>query len=162
MRVFSSALVVAAVSAALWCRDWRLALLAAASLLAAGRVTVGVGVRPLGRLGRGGGQWLLKGFGISYKLPLIHGAASHHLKRNCLPLTQLPAGFNPGVVVAASVVVAWRRWCVVGLAAAVFQSSSLVVFWGSWRRRRRHLCGGAVGWRVSVGWGGVGFVCGWL
>jgi hypothetical protein len=136
-------------------------LLAAASLLAAGRVAVGVGVRPLGRLGRGGGQWLLKGFGISYKLPLIHGAASHHLKRNCLPLTQLPAGFNPGVVVAASVVVAWRRWCVVGLAAAVFQSSSLVVFCGSWRRRRRHLCGGAVGFGASRWVGGrVGFVAG--
>jgi len=84
-----------------------------ASLLAAGRVTVGVGVRPLGRLGRGGGQWLLKGSGISYKLPLIHGAASHYLKRNCLPLTQLPAGFNPGVVVAASVVCCGsRRRCV--------------------------------------------------
>ena len=48
LRVFSSAPVVAAVSAALWCRDWRLALPAAASLLAAGRVAVGVGVRPLG------------------------------------------------------------------------------------------------------------------
>ena len=90
--------VVAAVSAALWCREWRLALLAAASPLAAGRVTVGVGVRPLERLRRGGGQWLLKGSGISYKLPLIHGAASHHLKRNYLPFTQQPTGFNPGVL----------------------------------------------------------------
>ena len=61
LRVFTSALVVAAVSAALWCRDWRLVPSVAASLLAAGRVTVGVGVRPLGRLGRSGGQWLLKG-----------------------------------------------------------------------------------------------------
>ncbi|MFZ8808769.1 MAG: hypothetical protein ACO2PN_11795 [Pyrobaculum sp.] len=92
LRVFSSA---AAVSAALWCRDWRLVPSVAAPLLAAGRVTVGVGVRPLERLGRGGGQWLLKGSGISYKLPLIHGATSHYLKRNCLPLTQQPAGFNP-------------------------------------------------------------------
>jgi hypothetical protein len=92
LRVFSSAPVAAAVSAALWCRDWRLVPSVAASLLVARRVTVGVGVRPLERLGRGGGQWLLKGSGISYKLPLIHGAASHHLKRNCLPLTQqLPA-----------------------------------------------------------------------
>ena len=113
--------MVAAVSAALWCRDWRLVPSVAASLLAAGRVAVGVGVRPLGWLGRGGGQWLLKGSGIFYKLPLIYGAASHYLKRNCLPLAQQPAGFNPGVIVAASVVVAWRRWCVVGLAAAVFQ-----------------------------------------
>jgi hypothetical protein len=32
VRVFSSAPVVAAVSAALWCRDWRLALPAAALL----------------------------------------------------------------------------------------------------------------------------------
>jgi hypothetical protein len=32
LRVFSSAPVVAAVSAALWCRDWRLALPAAALL----------------------------------------------------------------------------------------------------------------------------------
>ncbi len=32
LRVFSSALVVAVVSAALWCRDWRLALLAAVLL----------------------------------------------------------------------------------------------------------------------------------
>ncbi len=95
MRVFSSATVVTAVSAALGCRDWRLVPSVAAPLLAAGRVIVGVGVRPLGRLGRGGGQWLLKGSGISYKLPLIHGAVSHHLKRNCLPLTQQPAGFNP-------------------------------------------------------------------
>ncbi|NAZ34411.1 MAG: hypothetical protein GU356_09055 [Pyrobaculum sp.] len=156
--------MVAVVSAALWCRDWRLALPAAAPLLAAGRVTVGVGVRPLERLRRGGGQWLLKGSGISYKLPLIYGAASHYLKRNCLPFTQLPAGFNPGVVVAASVVVAWRRWCVVGLAAAVFQSLSLVVFCGSWRRRGRgRLCSGlgAVGFGASRWVGGrVGFVCG--
>jgi len=94
LRVFSSAPVVAAVSAALGCSDWRLAPSVAASLLAARRVTIGVGVRPLERLGRGGGQWLLKGSGISYKLPLIYGAASHHLKRNCLPLTQQPAGFN--------------------------------------------------------------------
>jgi hypothetical protein len=93
LRVFSSAPVVAAVSAALWCRDWRLVPSVAAPLLAAGRVTVGVGVRPLGRLGRSGRQWLLKGSGISYKLPLIRGAASHYLKRNCLPLA--PAGFNP-------------------------------------------------------------------
>jgi len=69
----------------------------AAPLLAARRVTVGVGVRPLRRLGRGGGQWLSKGSGISYKLPLIHGAASHHIKRNYLPLTQQPAGFIPGL-----------------------------------------------------------------
>ena len=95
MRVFSSAPVVTAISAALECRDWRLVPSVAASLLAAGRVTVGVGVRPLGRLGRSGDQWLLKGSGISYKLPLIHGATSHYLKRNCLPLTQQPAGFNP-------------------------------------------------------------------
>jgi hypothetical protein len=47
------------------------------------------GVRPLERLGRSGGRWLLKGSGISYKLPLIHGAASHHLKRNCLPALTL-------------------------------------------------------------------------
>ena len=73
----------------------------------------------------------LEGSGISYKLPLIHGDASHHLKRNCLPLTQQPAGFNPGVVVAASVVVAWRRWCVVGLAAAVFQSVCFVARGGA-------------------------------
>jgi len=66
----------------------------AASLLAARRVTVGVGVRPLERLGRGGGQWLVKGSGVSYKLPLTYGAAGHHLKRNCLPLAQQPAGFN--------------------------------------------------------------------
>ena len=79
--------------AALWCRGWRLVPSVAASLLAARRVAVGVGVRPLERLGRG--QWPLKGSGISYKLPLIHGAASHHLKRNYLPLTQQPAGFNP-------------------------------------------------------------------
>jgi hypothetical protein len=85
--------VVAVVSAALGCRDWRLVPSVAASLLAAGRVSVGVGVRPLERLGRSGGRWLLKGFGISYKLPLIHGAAGHHLKRNCLPLIQQPAGF---------------------------------------------------------------------
>ena len=65
LRVFSSAPVVAAVSAALWCRDWRLVPSVAASLLAARRVTVGVGVRPLERLGRDGGQWLLKGSGIS-------------------------------------------------------------------------------------------------
>jgi len=32
LRVFSSAPVVAAASAALWCRDWRLALPAAALL----------------------------------------------------------------------------------------------------------------------------------
>ena len=95
LRVFSSAPVVAVVSAALWCRDWRLVPSVAASLLAARRVTVGVGVRPLERLGRSGGQWFLKGSGISYKLPLIHGATSHHLKRNYLPLTQQPAGFNP-------------------------------------------------------------------
>jgi hypothetical protein len=56
LRVFSSALVVAAVSAALWCRDWRLVPSVAASLLAAGRVAVGVGVQPLGRLGRSGGS----------------------------------------------------------------------------------------------------------
>ena len=88
----------------------------AASLLAAGRVAVGVGVRPLERLSRGGGRWLLKGSGISYKLPLIHGATSHHLKRNCLPLTQQPAGFisNMGWLLR-------RQWCVVGFAAAVFQ-----------------------------------------
>ena len=95
LRVFSSAPVVAAVSAALGCRDWRLVPSVAASLLAAGRVAVGVGVRPLGRLGRGGGQWLLKGSSISYKLSLIHGATSHHLKRSYLSLTQQPAGFNP-------------------------------------------------------------------
>jgi hypothetical protein len=89
VQVFSSAPVVAAVSAALWCRDWRLVPSVAASLLAARRVTVGVGVRLLERLGRGGGQRLLKGSGISYKLPLIHGAASHHLKRNCLPALTL-------------------------------------------------------------------------
>jgi len=48
LRVFSSAPVVTAASAALWCRDWRLVPSVAASLLAAGRVAVGVGVRPLG------------------------------------------------------------------------------------------------------------------
>ena len=48
LRVFSSALVVAAVPAAVWCRDWRLVPSVAAPLLAAGRVAVGVGVRPLG------------------------------------------------------------------------------------------------------------------
>jgi len=56
LRVFSSAPVVAVISATLWCRDWRLVPSVAASLLAAGRVAVGVGVRPLGRLGRGGGS----------------------------------------------------------------------------------------------------------
>jgi hypothetical protein len=42
-RVFSSALVVAAVSAALWCRDWRLALLAAALLALFLAAVFGVG-----------------------------------------------------------------------------------------------------------------------
>ncbi len=120
LRVFVSVPVVAAVSAALGCRDWRLVPSVAAPLLAAGRVAVGVGVRPLERLG--GGQWLLKGSGISCKLPLIHGAASHHLKRNCLPLTQQPAGFNPliwggccgvcGYGVASVVCCGSRRRCV--------------------------------------------------
>jgi len=48
-------------------------------------VTVGVGVRPLERLGRSGGQWLLKGSGISYKLPLIHGVTSHYLNATACP-----------------------------------------------------------------------------
>ena len=95
LRVFSSAPAMAVVSAALGCRDWRMVPSVAAPLLAAGGVAVGVRVWPLGRLGRSGGQRLLKGFGISYKLPLIHGAARHYLKRNCLPLTQQLAGFNP-------------------------------------------------------------------
>ena len=49
-----------------------------------------------------------------------------------------------------------------GLAAAVFQSLSLVVFCGSWRRRRWwRLCSGAVGFGASRWVGGrVGFVCG--
>lgn len=133
----------------------------AAPLLAARRVTVGVGARPLERLGSSGGQRLLKGSGISYKLSLIHGAASHHLKRNNLPALTLRLYFCDGVVVAASVVVAWRRWCVVGLAAAVFQSLSLVVFCGSWGRRRRwRLCSGAVGFGGLGGLGGV--VVSWL
>ncbi|NAZ33262.1 MAG: hypothetical protein GU356_03060 [Pyrobaculum sp.] len=107
--------MVAVVSAALWCREWRLVPSVAASLLAAGRVAVGVGVRPLGRLGSGGGQWLLKGSGISYKLPLIHGDASHYLKRNYLPLTQqLPALFLMwgGCGVASVVCCGSRRRCV--------------------------------------------------
>ncbi len=49
LRVFSSA-PVAAVSAALWCRDWRLVPSVAASLLAAGRVAVGVGFGRWGSL----------------------------------------------------------------------------------------------------------------
>jgi hypothetical protein len=43
MRVFSSALVVAVVSAALWCRDWRLALPAAALLALFLAAVFGVG-----------------------------------------------------------------------------------------------------------------------
>ena len=92
LRVFSSAPVVAAVSAALGCRDWRLEPSVAAPLLAARRVAIGVGGRPLERPGRSGGQWLLKGSGISYKLPLILGAASHHLNATTCSLhNYLPA-----------------------------------------------------------------------
>jgi len=69
LRVFSSAPVVTAVSAALWCRDWRLALPAAALLAlflaalaagwfpAAGRLR-GAFAGVAGGLGRGGpGGW---------------------------------------------------------------------------------------------------------
>jgi len=48
----------------------------------------------------------------------------------------------------------------VGLAAAVFQSLSLVVFCGSWRRRRRwRLRSGAVGFSASRWVGGVVVLC---
>ncbi len=43
LRVFSSAPVVAAASAALWCRDWRLALPAAALLALSLAAVFGVG-----------------------------------------------------------------------------------------------------------------------
>ena len=43
LRVFSSAPVVAVVSAALWCRDWRLALPAAALLALFLAAVLGVG-----------------------------------------------------------------------------------------------------------------------
>jgi len=46
------------------------------------------------------------------------------------------------------------------LVAAVFQSLSLVVFCGSWRRSRWwRLCGGAVGFGASRWVGGVLVLC---